>query len=361
MKKLVLSLAAFAAFQLSYGQVSITAADMPVSGDSLRNSIVLPIGANLDLTVTGANSNWDFSDLTPVSQLVDRYKTAAQVNATYALTISPNAYGYLVTDTFDLSAIGQQLPIPISVTDVYTFFSKKNNPSRFVAEAFAAEVTGFPIPAVYSDEDEWYFFPLEFGNGDTSTYKLDVDVLGTANLKMEGGRRTLVDGWGKIKTPHFTTAVDCIRIKSETDETDTVTFSGSSVGFPRKTTEYKWLTPGEHYPALWVTEDNSTGTPTVTSVRFRDHYRNLNPAGIADAKPSIQMLTAYPVPAQNDKVTIEVPQQWRQYIVTVFDRAGKVVSHTNNTASINTAGWAAGEYFARVISGSNTGFVRLSK
>lgn len=358
MKKLILSCATLALMHASYGQAVITDADMPVVGDTLRSSDVFPVSASINLGNTGANIAWDFSTLIPVSQSVDKYRLAIDVNPDYD-TIDADAYGYEVADTFDTG--NPQL----SVTEVYNFFSKKTNPSRYVVVGYAAKVLGLATPANYSDEDEWYIFPLNYGNADTSTYKLNASVANLGNLIVTGTRRTYVDGWGTIKTPHFTTAVNCLRIRTEIDEIDTVSspLLPSDMVIPRKTVEYRWLTPGEHYPALWVTEeiDDVSGDAEISSIRFRDNYRSFGGTGIAEAKPSIQLLTAYPIPAKEDVVTINIPKSWKNPIITIFSKEGKLVSRVTNTTTINTAGWAAGEYFARVISGSNTGYVRLSK
>ena len=135
-------------------QITINAADMPVNGDTLRYSIGAAMGFNINLADIGTNKTWNFDTLTPTLQGVDAYKTAAQVNLTYAATISPTAYGYKVTDSLPTGGT-----LPVSVKDVYSFFSIKSGPSRFVAEAFAANVSGVPVPANYQNEDEWYFFP----------------------------------------------------------------------------------------------------------------------------------------------------------------------------------------------------------
>lgn len=357
MKHLLLSCTFMAAAHFANAQVTISASDMPASGDTLRNSLALPSLNSLNLSNIGANVSWDYSTLTPVSQRVDAYKTALQVNPTYAFTISPTAYGYKVADS--LGAGNLPLPVPIQVTDIYTFFNKKSNPSRFIAEAFAANVSGLPTPANYSDEDEIYFLPLQYGNSDSSSFKLNVSILGLGGLKQEGYRKTKVDGAGTIKTPFFTTPVNCIRVRSELNEVDSITFSGTSFGFPRKTVEYKWLTPGEHFPALWVTTDETTGTPVVTSVRYRDIYRQLQ-TSVGEIQARVQMLTSYPNPAK-DNITIDVPKDWHRYQIIVFDAAGKIVAQTENQMTISTASFPAGAYVARVVSSDQTGYIHFVK
>src|SRR5688572_25770816 len=121
-------------------QITITAADVPVLGDTIRYSRVDAL-TPINYTATGTNYAWDFSGLTPFSQRIDTYKTAAAVNPIYGATIRPTAYGIKVEDTLDLGGSGG----PVTVTEVYSFFNKKTLPSsRFIIEAFAAKVNGIP-------------------------------------------------------------------------------------------------------------------------------------------------------------------------------------------------------------------------
>ena len=173
MKKLLFLSACLSTSLFAQAQITITASDMPVNNDTLRYSTAAPTaGASINLQQTGANTVWNFSTLSPISQGVDQYKSAISVSFLYA-SISLTAYGYKIADTLNL---GAALPLPISITDVYTFFSKKTNPARFVAEAFAAKVIGLPTPINYSDEEEWYYFPLTYNRVDSSTYKLSVTI-----------------------------------------------------------------------------------------------------------------------------------------------------------------------------------------
>ncbi|MBW7914342.1 MAG: hypothetical protein H3C54_11770, partial [Taibaiella sp.] len=177
MKNCLLSFLLIGTAFTANAQVSITANDMPVNGDTLRYSTTLAVGLNINLNDTGANKVWNFDTLTPLIQRVDEYKSALQVSPLYA-SISLTAYGYKVADTLGLGGT----PLPVTVTEVYTFFSKKNSPSRFVAEGFGARISGTPVPAVYSNEDEWYYFPLNYGNDDTSDFHLKVQVTSVGSL-----------------------------------------------------------------------------------------------------------------------------------------------------------------------------------
>jgi hypothetical protein len=335
-------------------QITIAAGDMPVAGDTLRYSISNPIGSTINLSQTGANTSWDFSALVPVSQGLDHYKTALQVNPLYALTIAVNAYGYKVADSF--GANGQSLPV--AVNDLYTFFSKKSNPSRFVAEAFAANISGLPTAINYSNEDELYYFPLQYNDIDSSTFRLSYNLLTVGSFSQTGSRKTTVDGWGTILTPHFTTTVPCLRVRSEIIEQDTIKFGTTNLGLPRRTVEYKWLANGEHYPVLWITTNVTAGNETITSVRFRDHYR---PAlSISDQTARVQYLRVYPNPAA-DKIILDVPADWKNYVLEMYDMAGRAVITGQTGSEINVSSLAPGKYIVRVISGSQAGICIFTK
>lgn len=355
MKKLI-PLIMLAFTTTAQAQITITGNDLPVVGDTLRYSTTIPLGFNINLNDTGGNKVWNFDTMTPVAQRVDAYKTALQVNPLYAVTISPNAYGYKVADTF--GAAGMQLPI--SITDVYTFFGKKTNPARYVAEGFGAKVSGVGVPANYSDEDEWYYLPLAYGNYDSSDYFLNIQLPSVGSIKQDGTRKTWVDAWGTIKTPFFTTAVNCIRVRSEINEIDSVQFSPlPAFGLPRNSVDYKWLVQGEHYPALWITTTVVAGNETISNVRYRDSYRPLS-VQEQGAGNTIAKLEVYPNPA-SDYVQIAIPTGKEHYTVEVFDIQGKLNAHQQNTNRINTATYAAGNYMVRVTFADGTAYAPFVK
>ena len=357
MKKLLFLSACMSTSLFAQAQITITASDMPVNNDTLRYSTAAPTaGASINLQQTGANTVWNFSTLSPISQGVDQYKSALSVNPLYALTIATTAYGYKIADTLNL---GAALPLPISITDVYTFFSKKTNPARFVAEAFAAKVSGLPTPINYSDEDEWYYFPLTYNRVDSSTYKLSVTIPTLGALDQNGKRKTRVDGWGTIVTPYATTPVNCLRIRSEINEIDTFTVAGMKIGFPRNSVDYKWLANGEHYPLLWITTNKTGTTETIATIRYRDSYRTIT-AVDALAKKTISELRVYPNPAAS-LISFEVPAHWTTYQVQLFNQAGAVVATYHNQHELAISTLASGLYVVQVIAGNDIAYAKFQK
>ncbi len=353
MKKTLYTLLACAlAGGTASAQLSITAADMPVSGDTLRWSavIVSPTTPITAYAQTSNNFTWNFSSLTPLTQGIDAYKSAAAVNLAYAITISPTAYGYKVADSLPIPNL------PISVKEVYTFYGKKTNPSRFVAEGFGAKISGLPVPANYSNEDEIYFFPLTYGRKDTSTYKLDVNIAGIGRLIQQGRRITQVDGEGTIQTPYTAAPVACIRVRTEVVGTDSVIVGGLPIPIPRNSVEYKWLAKTEHYPLLWVTATvgpNNQETPN--SVRYRDIARSTLKVDVSNIAP--QNLNVY-VDAAAGTLQLFLPAGWEHNTVEVFDVNGRRASLSQNAKMVDVSSMASGMYLVRVTSLHGVGYAK---
>lgn len=342
MKKLLLLFVAIITGISVHAQITITASDMPVSGDTLRYSFVNPVGTTVNLGDSGASVTWDYSTMVPIRQAVDTYKTALSVNLAYAL-ISLTAYGYKVSDSFPIpSSI-----LPVSINQLYTFFQKKTSPSRYSAIAFAAKIASIPTPFNYTTDDDWYFFPLNYLNSDSSNFSLTMGISGTASIKQTGYRKTRVDGWGTITTPYLLTPTACLRVRSEIREIDSVDFGIIPIAIPRNTVEYKWLANGEHYPLMWVTTNLAGSSETITTIRFRDNARTFTTAVAEPTKPTT--VAVHPNPAVNGLVTIDVPGDWGNYTISIYDQSSRLVKQVNNQSQLNLGELPRGLYIAQLI------------
>jgi hypothetical protein len=96
----------------SRSQITITAADLPNAGDTLRYSTAFAPSFNINTGLTGANQSWNFSNLQPYTQAVDTYKNAAQVNPAYGAAIPASAFGYKAADSIPGSSF-----LPITIKD----------------------------------------------------------------------------------------------------------------------------------------------------------------------------------------------------------------------------------------------------
>ncbi|MEI8279987.1 MAG: T9SS type A sorting domain-containing protein [Bacteroidota bacterium] len=358
MKRYVFLLWLCCSTSASFAQITITSTSMPVAGDTLRHCSADLSLAVIPLTDSGANMSWDYSALVPINQVLDSFLTPIQLNPAYILSIPSSDVG----QRSNLPISG--LPLPVSITDVYTFYKVQATPNSYSAVTMAANISGLPLSFAYGDPDEKYFFPLAFHNHDSSTFLLNMTVATLGTIIQSGYRLTTVDGWGTIVTPYYTSPVNCIRVRSEIHEIDSInsTLAGAPFSFPRNTVEYKWLVAGDHYPALFVTTNNAgLGSEQVTDVQYRDHYRPDVPyLGVNKAtNTTITEIKAYPNPASNGTITFDIPSDWRNYKIEIFDIQSKLLSTYHNTRTLEIQSLSKGQYMARVTSGSSFAYVRI--
>jgi PKD repeat protein len=241
-------------------QITITTTQMPKAKDTLRYSTVSPTGLSLGLNVKGASQSWDYSSL--VSNGQDIYKYVAANSTPYAFYFL-NQIGQKTADSIGAG--------PLVFKNLYSFYT--NNSTVFKAEGLGYSYSGIPLAANYSDDDEIYQFPLNYGDSDRSTFKFKFAVPGV-NLftYLQAGTRTnVVDGWGSIKTPYQTYS-SVLRVKTIVDEIDSLITTVAKIPIPRKQVIYKWLALTERVPVLEITGTETLGVFTATQIRFRDKY-----------------------------------------------------------------------------------------
>jgi hypothetical protein len=356
MKRALIAAIAILLFQPCYSQINITTADMPAAGDTLRYSVASITGMVISPKDSGISVLWKYN-LKFAGQGVDTYKTTSQVNPAYLSVIDTAAYGYVVADS---------LAGAMAFHHIYTFF--ENSFTLYKATAFAATIAGTPTPASYSIPDEWYHFPLTYLRTDSSDYELNVVIPGVGGLKRTGTRYTRADGWGQLITPYYTTPANCLRVRSVVHGVDSVTFGASVIAIPVNTVEYRWLVNGEHYPALWVTSNITGGAEIITSIRYRDSYRDTTTPPPIDTNVAVHNVTqtpveikAFPNPAVAGIVRLAIPAGWKDFLVQVFDLNAKEVAVFNNQRDLDLGNLPAGQYIARISSGIKVAYVQIVK
>ena len=270
MKKILFGLSVFFTFN-SYSQISITSANMPVSGDTLRfSTALLDTSVLLNYQNNGANQIWNFDSLRVISQGVQRFISSSQ---TPYNSVPTNRIGLLFADTISLGGS--------SVNDVYNFITSSS--TDFSIDYRAVSVpTGFALFPVlriqdpYIDKDEVFQFPLDFGDRDSSTFDFvfNNSLLGVY-YGSSGYRINEVDAWGTITTPYGT--FNTLRVITDMVSLDTVGFSGQNIAVPSHVRTYQWISNGERVPVMTVNGLVIAGTFVPNSVEFRDSVRIVEP------------------------------------------------------------------------------------
>ena len=275
----------------SFAQITITSADMPVKGDTLRYSAAIIDSLGLiNFNISGANSTWDFSNINPKAQGLARYQAGNQTP--YGSTFnSPAAFGRKTADRLEFQ--GNVL------TNIYEFFSTSSN--AFFRDGLGANFL-VNIADTFSDPDEFYQFPLEFGDNDISTFKATANISIFGAFFTEGTRQNIVDGYGSITTPFGT--FDCIRVQTDLISTDSVSAAGQNFGFRYLIREYKWLANGEPLPVMQINGTMVNGDFVPTTLLYRDIKRNIP----ADLSPKAEFTISNRRP-EIDKDTVQIISQ----------------------------------------------------
>lgn len=321
---------------------------MPVSGDTCRYSTA-NVSAVGNYSATGTNFSWSFS-MTPTGQDIRKFQASAQTP--YFFYFLFPKYGEKILDSVPIPNIPGN---PISIRNIYSFYKKVTTPSSFNSEGLGLTMSGIPIGATYSDEDELYKFPLAYGNRDSTTFKLSTptNTMIPFTYKKQGYRITEADGWGTITTPYGTAS--CLRVVTTQYSMDTITISAlpagfNKFGFPNYMRSYQWLTTSEKIPYLEVMGNVVAGNFTPTQVRYRDRAR------VITAMPEeafSTVVSVFPNPAV-DELTITTVQQ-EALLIEITDLQGKSVRQLNvegrapvDQHKINVAGLAKGLYILNV-------------
>lgn len=338
-------------------QITITSADMPNIGDTLRYSQASPtsvIGYNF--ATTGANHTWDFSNLTHVSQSVDTFVSVLSTPIFYYPSFLTNASIARKGESF--GAMG------FSLTNVYEFYKETN--TYFAQVGFAAQLNGIPLPTLFSAPDYIYRFPLNYGNTDSCSFGYTFSVPGLITYKNQSKRVNVVDGWGTLTTPFGT--FQTVRVKSTITSRDSI--ASDSLPFPvppitTTTIEYKWLANGYRAPLLTAT----AGGMGMTTVTYMDSYKptsgTVDP-GLSKSGDRLNIdIHPNPVGSTLNFITGLTDNGLKVYL-RIFDATGRVVmdrTSLSTTPALDVSGLKAGIYYLHLATGDGKSgvarFIRL--
>lgn len=245
---------------------------MPASGDTLRYTIaILDTAVLLNYQNSGANQTWQFGQLVPQRQAVSEFKASSQT----PYTAIQNRIGEKLSDTIALGGL--------ELYDVYNFYKKSS--SEFVMDhrgaGFPTGISFFPVYPIqnsFTDKDEIYQFPLNYGDNDTSTFQFifqspTVPGVPKAYYQSGGTRINQVDAWGNITTPYGT--FQCIRVITDIISYDSISFNNTSFGVSTHRREYKWLSNQEKIPVLTVQGAVVADVFAPAIVQYRDSVRDV--------------------------------------------------------------------------------------
>jgi len=345
MKKVYFSIYMLFHFVVSQAQITIGSADMPSQNDIylVSNSILLSFNGDL----TGADYEWDYSDLNSLSQDSLVYTSIGDLSFIYQFVFN-NPFDSEFQATEGLSISEVDLIPNIDIEDAFLF--TKNSSSKLEEIGFGVTFNGLPFPVQYEDKKTLYEFPLAYGDSSGDDFAFNVSVPDLAYLGEVGTRSYEVDGWGTLISPFGT--FDVLRTRIEQTFVDSIYIDSTESGFtiPREQVIYEWLGEDSGVPLLQIT----TELGIVTSVIYQDSLQLST--SIAGLEAEKYALTIYPQPA-NDIVNIMLDKQSSdQIFIKIYDLSGKEVLAQDFIASqvirLSVSQLNSGIYMMEVKSGT---------
>ena len=354
MKKLLLSVCLLPSI-FCQAQITITNADMPSAGDTLRVSYS---NDTIDPAITGPNHTWNYAFLTATSQWVEKFDSPTTFTTPFNLLFNPlnTSYGQAVYTPDSVPGIG------IALDNAYGFFKKSTSALKQVG--LGLSLNALPIPFDYNPDDYVFNFPLNFGDIDSCDAEFGPPTI--IPLPFYYGQKihrvNVVDGWGTLTTPFGT--FQALRVKCTLAIRDTIAdSSGLGFSFPRPLQyEYKWLKAGGKVPYLQINASDIAGTPVVTQISYRDSMRaGVIQIGINENVNSDFAMQLFPNPASDYAFLQYALDNTLDVRIEVQDMNGKRISTVRNARqtsgphieviNLRTLNLAKGTYFVSLYAG----------
>lgn len=305
----ILLLLAIQGVEKSIAQISIGSSSMPVAGDTFWVSEFNSLDLPSSFSQSGTNKQWDFSGLESVGQRKLEFFSA---NKTPYAFYFFNQIGQKTADSLGGG--------PIMFSNIYSFYSKTIN--SYKASGIGYSVSGFPLAAKNTDEDEIYIFPLNYNDTDVTTFSFEFSIPGQDlfKYKQAGKRTNIVDAWGSLKTP-YATYPSTLRVKTIVEGVDTIEIQGFKTPLPRKDIIYRWLTTTQRNPVMEIILTEFGGQSAPQSAYYLDKRRATN--SLFNHEPSL--FSVYPNPVQNrlylktnfyNTIAYQMPKIVRVYSLT---------------------------------------------
>tara|TARA_B100000508_G_scaffold11104_1_gene7842 strand:- start:14430 stop:15515 length:1086 start_codon:yes stop_codon:yes gene_type:complete len=326
-------------------QISLDETDFFAVEDTVRVSETMDMG--IDFATTGANSVWDFSNLTANSQRLEKAYSISSAGAIVGFQFGPTAPPQYVSDYYrpfdgipfeDFSNF-----LPVNIQDINRIVKIDSDSLRYTGYSF--NVDGQQVGFRSDTIEAGYKFPIEFGDTYSSRgyTNMDFNPIFNAIFRQYRQRASEVDGHGTLITPYST--FNTLRIHHTINEQDSlyVDIQGFATWVPieRTTHQYEWWAKGEKRPVFAIQTEEVNGGENVTGITYIDEYLGLDASLSSEEHFETSI---YPNPA---KSKISITSEFRMENITIVDALGKKVLMKNvdsKSELIDTNGLVSGVY-----------------
>jgi len=250
-----------------FSQMVLNSAMMPEAGDTIHYRNVGNFSGDVELT--GEDFYWDMSNSLGNQWVADTFVVVSSTPLMYnSVFNNPSSPKYKAT----CASPQANIVVPVGsfeFSNIYNYY-KLIEDTVFSQVGMAITVNNIPIPIKFTDIDNMYNFPFEYGGFDScySSYSVTVPSFGHNSRKQT--RLNYFEGYGTLITP-VDTFFDAIRIKTIIQSRDSVYIEQYNLPFAinTTTTEYKWFADGYRGPIAQISVVSGQGSPR-TSFKYRD-------------------------------------------------------------------------------------------
>lgn len=308
-----------------WGQITLTANDLPQAGNSYPLVDAAP-PILTDLEAAGPGATWDFADLVPLNDAPQEPQPISAASVT-AMFVFNNPFNSAYQADFFLPTalpdFGVDLSGIIPVDGFSNFYKTDGDTYSIVGLALGA--AGFDVPVPYADVDELFPLPLTAGTTFASTSSIEMDIPETFGYWSDAQRQVEVDGWGTLILPDGPHEVLRVRTEITADDSVYIPQIGTPFAFERSQVIYQWYGQGHGFPLLEV--NAFFGIPSTA------RYLNLAPPSNAVAQVESTPLNLHPNPVvAGATLSLEAPSG---AVFTWLNVLGEVVSEGRTTGPVN--------------------------
>jgi hypothetical protein len=353
---LPLSILFFAFANSGIAQITITEADMPQAGDTVRVSMSADSTGLPTPALTGPGLTWNYSALVPASQVIDTFLAVSPTDASIPLAYlfyfdNPGEPAYEAT----VAQAGANLPSLggiITISDVVNFYKDESN--NYETVGYGATVNSIPAPVKDDTIDVVYNFPMNYGNADSCHSSNSLSIPSFGAYEQNQYRVNYIDGWGTLITPYGTFST--LKVKTLLYTSDSVYLDTLHFGFRASQPEqiqYKWLANGHPMPMLQI---NETKGSNARQYIYPDSARKGLLAGVAEINSSLNSVSLYPNPAKGNTTLSYNLSSTSPVTISVYSVDGRCVSKVfsgeqtigNHTLNMSIDNLTAGIYLLKI-------------
>lgn len=317
-------------------QITIGPEDAPAVGMSVTT---YSTGTETFTPGSGNNQNWDISgfDYSPFN-----FNTYVDPAGTPFADTFPTA-------THCADASGS-----------YAYFRAANNGLFYLGSAVTVDT--FEIIQIPEEEVLTIPFPCTMNSAWSTVVYIEIEIFPGITTGSKDSTRNVVDSWGTLTTPDW--SASALRVAGHSFFQ--IYANGVPQGSPTESWDYNWLTENGSRGATYSNFDATGPNFTTGEISYTTGGGSAVDPVRGPVAESFKLSQNYPNPFNpTTNLPLELAKSAKVEL-TIYNEMGQIVNHMNYDLSagqhalpIDGSAWSTGNYFAKVVAGSEAQTTRM--